>query len=388
MDTAATPDRYETQTPSFSKTDRVYAGTRVALAICATLLVALGVRLCWKHNDGGILAPYVAFVPAIVYATGAFVFGRRLCLEPDARLRGLAWSRLLWITAGLYCAAFVPFLVFMTFGDASYIEAYQFWLAAAVTTALLALWAQIGSVEFACEPARTVTDFQTPTRKLAFAFMFGGAATLSSLLLNVGYESSGWSILTGERAWVTNEFITIGWTRSWLNNLTLVMYVLGILLAVSAVAAGIMILRRKSMPSKVSKFVLSLVAVVACFTLTNYYFDYLYLIYIGIFHFGDSDRLQFSIITAVWLTVFLVGTVLWLRYGMRTDERTRSMRAALALSAIPLLAFPIGTSWYAAAWELYGLVTYIFGLQIIAACWWRFTVVTETNRLASVRSGI
>jgi hypothetical protein len=304
------------------------------------------------------------------------VYGRELFANSGPAPRARAWRNLLWISVLLNAAVFAVAVAFIivpgrTDNSPSGFERWVFYLVVASTLILLVLLAYIGDAVFIREgPPPSSTDL-APTPKLGLSLLAGGVMMLCSLVLDVGYTSTGLSVVTLQGLWVTAIFIPND-ALAWLIVPMLAAYVAGIVLALLAVVAGVMALLGKPIPPKRVAIFLNASVVIFWFTLTNYWFDCFYLAFVGISIFGGSDsEVEFAIVTAAWLTMFVVGTVLWFRFRNRTDDRGVIIRTALVLWALPLMPLTIATFWYAASWSLYGLILYVAGLQIVTACCWK-----------------
>ncbi|HUX27579.1 MAG TPA: hypothetical protein VMV39_02280, partial [Terracidiphilus sp.] len=297
----------------------------VLTMLYVALLVAVGIMICFKYS--GVFWPLslcVAFVPAVLYATAAFVYGHALFghAEPEQRIR--AWRSLLWMPVPIYGVAFaIQILAFVIFErDEPLMTDKEFWGSCLIMTSILAslvLWAYIGVATFLPRPSSRATSI--PVRKLGLSFLAGSVMVLSSLALDVNYSNSGWSTLTWQGAWVSNEFIVIGPLRPWLNGLTMAGYGAGILLALLTVLAGVMLLLRRTLPQKTGEALWTAGIVILWFTLTNYYCNCLYLIFVGIFNFWIKPRAEFAIITVVWLMLFALGISLWFKDRQRADDQ-------------------------------------------------------------------
>jgi hypothetical protein len=110
--------------------------------------------------------------------------------------------------------------------------------------------------------------------------------------------------------------------------------------------------------------------VVFWFTVTNYLCTFLLAMTIGVFLF-EPKPVRFAAINAVWLVALGAGIVLWFRYRLRMDERGNRARTLLLLWALPLVPFTLCEFSDAVGFFLYGLVSFVAGVFILAACWWR-----------------
>jgi hypothetical protein len=354
---------------------RALRAIRILTAIYVALLTTVSIMM-WPWSSGFLMLPTAIF-PAVVYASAAFVYGRALFGNAGSTKRAHAWLRLLKLT-GVLNAAFAIVLVCLILTQESDDASYRIWafrsaIAIAIAIALLALWAYIAGTVFVRDGPSFFHTKPTLVPKLpGLVFLTGGVLMLCSLALNVGYESTGWSVLRlqGEWVFVFTEIDALG-TR--LDPLTLVAYAVGLVLAVLAVTTGVVALVRKPSAPKNVSIVSDASVVVLWFTLTNYCFACIRYEFVN-FLFPEKGR--DLIITVAWLLMFIAGTALWFRYR----NRGRTIRTMLMVWYLPLMPAAIATFWFAAHddFKLYGLILYVVGLQIVTACWWKLRSVQET----------
>jgi hypothetical protein len=376
---SSVPDVVPTQEPRV-RTPRL---SLVLTTIYVVLLISVGSMMWAKQSaDWSLL---VAFLPALIYAISTFVYGGALFGKAAPARRARAWSHVLWISAFLYTPVFVASVVIAIFTEPDLLVDFPYWKACplAIVTVLLPLWARIGSTVFVRSRPSGADERSAVGAKLGLSLLVGGAMMLSSLVLDVGYSDTGWAVITWQGGWVTNAFIDNNVLWPWMNGLTLAGYAVGIVLALLSVIAGIMALAKKSLAPKAGEVGLNISLVIFWFTLTNYYSACFYLVFVGTFNIWTFPRMESAVITLAWLAMFALGTALWFKYRSRTDERGTTIRTALLLWALPLMPVTISTFWVAAAWGLYGLVLYVAGLQIVAACWWKMAGPLQRTSNAS-----
>lgn len=373
-------------------------GSRLALiltTIYIALLVALGILMLMLEPADALYEVFplgAAFFPAAIYATAMLFFRRDLFAEAEPARRSRAWPKLLRISAILYCLLPVEVILFCLFGasltmtvrlqDVSLREFEAFmqravifmhgpWKTLIVSVmgiVLVALCARVGRA--ALDERERLAEWGLPGRRRVGLWMAaGGAMMLGSLALDVGYSSSGWSVLTWQGGWVTNEFVAPYSLAPWIGSILFGGYAGGVVLAPLALAYAVMVLRGKAISPGKERSLVNLGLLVAWFALTSYWGDCLYMAFIGLL--GTSAGGKFVAITVGWLTMFVLGAVLWFRYGGRPDARGSRIRTGLLVWALPLMLLPLITFWCAAAWWLYGLILYMAGVQIVAACCWK-----------------
>ena len=135
-----------------------------------------------------------------------------------------------------------------------------------------------------------------------------------------------------------------------LNLLLWAGYVAGLVFALFAVITGVLSIAKKPISLKSKSILLNASVVVFWFTLTNYYSDCFYFVFINYFIPHDQE-MEAAIITAVWLLMFALGVWLWFKYRNREDNPGRNMRTGLMLWYLPLMPAAITTFWIAADFE-------------------------------------
>lgn len=360
------------------------------------LLVSLGIAMLRIEPPGATLEIFplcAAFLPAILYAVAAYRFGHALFADADHAQSNHAWTQLLRISAILYGLIPIPAALFAPYYSAYFIHrtktvridainfrdfegvfiaaiafSHAWWtvlVAIAATAALLALWFHVSRSAFLLElPSLPGAEHSPRPPRLATALFAGGAMVLASLALQVNYSTPGWRVLLWKGGWVIHEFVSPYWLNPAIQSIMFAGYLAGLALAVIATIAAVTLLRKKSLSLSFQKKLARLSVVVLWFALTSYWGDCVYMSLVGILH--PAQGPLFALVTAAWLAMFLLGIVLWFRYSNRTDTRSKTATTVLLVWMLPLMALPLGTFWYAAAWGFFGLILFVAGVQIVA----------------------
>jgi hypothetical protein len=360
-----------------SRTGRVRAPRAILLltTICVLIMVAVGIAMVLIEglHDSFVFFPLcAAFVPAAILAIGGYRYGHALFGDAGPAHRNSAWSGLLRISAILYSFVYVAFFVIATCSDGIetivFVDAVKVILVYAITVSLLMLWVYIGE-----------SAFRRPA--MGAALLASGVVILGSVALDVDYSSAGWEVLLLKGQWVTSGFVynvpfSLG---HWINWMMVAGYVAGLALALLGMIVGVMEMRGRSLSPEKLKKLLNFSLVMLWFTLTSYWGDCLYMSFVGIFNIfpTNMEGVRSAVATALWVATFLLGALLWFRYGNQSNSRGRKVRTILLLWNLPLMALTFATFWYAAAWGLYGLILFVTGVQMVAACCWKIS----SNRL-------
>lgn len=354
--------------PSCAGCVRAPRGILLLTTIYVLILVAIGIAMMLIGSDS-FFPICAAYVPATIYAIAACRYGRALFGDTEPAERNSSWSRLLRISASLYSLLYVVAVCSLITGSPGDLTRL---LVCAITVGLLALWVYIGESAFlnSASPKRALGSTCLPA--VGTAQLVGGVAILSSLALNVDYSSAGWRTLLWKGRWVTSEFAFYP-LEHWINWTMFAGYASGLLLGLLAIIVGVMGLCGRMPPPGWLNKLLNFSVVTFWFTLTSYWGDCLYMSFVGIFilFWTDLEKAYSSIATALWVGTFLLGVLLWFRYGKQSNSRGRKVRTILLLWSIPIMALTLATFWYAAVWELYGLILFVAGVQIVTACCWK-----------------
>lgn len=341
------------------------------------LLLAAGVALLFKEYDRDwFSALTVAFLPALIYSVAVFRYGGAL-FAPSQPAQGLqAWWRLVLLSSCLFGVTLIAFISpeFPDMRNETHygIPGQTWWTVATLAIlCLLALWAWIIRRLF-LRPGRAVSD----PNKLNLASLAGGVLILASLALDVNYDSAGWQVFTWHGGWATTYFIQIDATELPLQALCLAGYAAGLLLALLSIWAAVRALADMPPGAVIVERLRNLAVIVFWFTVTNYLCTLLLEVTIGIFNF-QARRPQFVLIMVAWLAMLAAGLALWFRFRLRLDARGGKVRTALLLWTLPLAPLIIVRFLDAVAWDLFGLMLFVAGVLVLAACWWK---LAETQR--------
>jgi hypothetical protein len=369
-----------------SRTGHVRAPRAILLltTIYVLLLVAVGIAMVLIEGQDGLFGFFplcTAFVPATIYAIAAYRYGHALFGGAEPAQRNSAWSRLLRISAILYSLVFVAFFAIATCSDGietiDFVDAVNAILVCAITVGLLVLWVYTGEYAFLRDASPKPGAGSRRRLAVGTALLAGGVVILGSLKLDVDYLSAGWKVLLWKGRWVTNEFVfAVPFSLdSWIRWTMFAGYVAGLALALLGMIVGVMELRGRSLSPEKLKKLLNFSLVMLWFTLTSYWGDCLYMSFVGIFNIfpTNMEGARSAVATALWVATFLLGVLLWFRHGNQSNSRGRKVRTILLLWNLPLMALTVATFWYAAVWELYGLILFVTGVQMVAACFWKIS---------------
>lgn len=357
---------------------------RTFTAIYIVLLLAIGVALL--RNDiasGAPLGLNGFFIPAILYALAAFHDGRAILYPDTPLMRTRAWSRWMWTAAILFAFVYPLMSTCMMlyhgqpfFEGSEDAEGFRNLLVLSVSLPLVFTW--IATRVFLYQPSSST---RTPSRTrtgLALSLLGGGLLVLSSLALDTNYDASGWSIFSGLQYWVTTDLIGLISFRSWSNALCYSFYICAILFALASVLLGFILLGKIVLAPKLRRLLLDFAVLLCWFTVANFLGDYLYLQNLNPILPGYFVVVLFGLITAGWLSLFAVGAFFWFRFSRRFDEHGSSAINLLLLWALPLMYMALAMLWIPFTFHIYGLVTFIVGVQVLAASYWKLARTPQT----------
>jgi hypothetical protein len=338
----------------------------LAAGIYVALLLTAGAVLAATNADGWYDALALALLPAAVYAMGTLNYGHALFSSSDPIETRRAWLRLIQITALLYGGSVSWMLIEIILewrrGEAGENLLPPILLVTAVLAMLLAGWA------FALK--RVILNPDRRSFGATIALTTGGAVILTSLALDVNWDTRGWEILTWQGAWPTNEFVQIEATRTGMRAVCLGGYATGLLLALLAIGTGTLCLAKRPPRRLTLKRVADLAMVVFWFATTNYLCSLWLESCIGVFNWTPKP-IRYALIAALWIAELAGGLVLWFRFRQRRDARGRMICSALLLWALPMPALVLAGFLNAFSFGLFGLTLFISGVLIVTLCSWK-----------------
>lgn len=359
---------------------------RFVTALYILLLLAIGVELYRSEESVGLpISLSLAFVPAILYGLAAFRYlpafiGPAVIAGAAPSIRTRSWSR--WVWFGTILSAFhfpitIAIALIFHLEKLSDISSEPGFFTRLLPPSVIAplLFAWIGTRFFLSPPAATTPESSRSRVMLAASLTAGALLVFSSLLLHTDYGVEGWKILLGRSPWVTSRFIPINWMEPWSDTLLLIFYVVAILFAMASVVIAVRILAGATLAPRLRNLLLHGAVLLCWFTVTNYLGNLLYLQFAENAIFAGPSPIRFVAITVGWLTLFFLAAFFWLRFSRRSDHRSQTIVTLLVVLAVPQLLMVLSTLWIPAGFGIFGLVTFFIGVQIFAACYWKFARV-------------